>query len=318
MRKLKFSFLLVIMILSANAFAAEPVEKEYFVYYFDNPNYIEQADSALNKTRRQMIEMIRDSLPYKPSVYLVESMKDFETVVRGKIPDWGAAAAFPERHLMAIKSPDKFAIGKPLEELLAHEYSHLLLHHRTGFSEPPRWFDEGLAMLVSFEWDWTDNLAMSRAGTFHQFISLSEIEKMNRFGTAKAQIAYSQSYLAVEYFYKQYGANPVNRFLDAIKSGQSIDSALSASTGGTYSEFEKEFTDYLGSRYNIASLFMDTLFFWVFLALIVIVAAFVRYHRRRQYYRKWAQQEKLQSTDFDYGDPKHPEQTDEEDESWRG
>jgi hypothetical protein len=54
------------------------------------------------------------------------------------------------------------------------------------------------------------------------------------------------------------------------------------------------------------------------LALIVIVAAFVRYKRRRQYYKKWAEDEKLQSKDFDYGNPDKPEQADEEDEPWRG
>jgi hypothetical protein len=67
----------------------------------------------------------------------------------------------------------------------------------------------------------------------------------------------------------------------------------------------------------MASLFMDTMFFWLFLALIVIVAGYVRYKKRRQYYKKWALEEKLQSKDFDYGDSKKPEQTDEEDESWR-
>jgi len=315
---LKFLSIFFALSISATAFSVEPVETEYFVFYFDNHYYIERADSALNKVRRQMMGLVQDSLNYKPSIYLLENIDEFNRVIRGRIPDWGAAAAFPERRLIAVKSPDKFRVGKSLEELLAHEYSHLLLHHRTGFSDPPRWFDEGLAMLVSFEWDWADNLAMSRAGTFGQFIKLREIEQMNRFGAAKAEIAYAQSYLAVDYFYQEYGANQVNSFLDAIKSGHSLDSAFSESIGATYSEFEEEFKTYLGERYNIASLFMDTMFFWLLLAVIVIVAGYLRYKKRRQYYKKWAEEEKLQSKNFDYGDPKEPEQTDEEDEPWQG
>jgi len=318
MPRLKLPPIFFVLFISATVFSVEPIETDYFVYYFDNPRYIEQADSALNKVRRQMMELMQDSLDYKASVYLLEDINEFNKVIRGRIPDWGAAAAFPERKLIAVKSPDKFKIGKPLEELLAHEYSHLLLHHRTGFSEPPRWFDEGLAMLVSFEWDWADNLAMSRAGTFGQFINLREIKLMNRFGAAKAEIAYAQSYLAVDYFYSEYGDKQVNSFLDALKSGYSLDSAFSASIGATYSEFEEEFKAYLSKRYNVASLFMDTMLFWVFLAVIVIVAGYVRYKKRRQYYKKWAEEEKLQSKDFDYGDPGHPEQSDEEDQTWRG
>ncbi len=317
MRVLKLTIIVCGLFLCPTGFSAEPVEREHFIFYFDNPTYIEQADSALNQVRRQMIGLVQDSLDYKASVYLLEDINEFNKVIRGKIPDWGAAAAFPERKLIAIKSPDKFQIGKSLNELLAHEYSHLLLHHRTGFTRPPRWFDEGLAMLVSFEWDWADNLAMSRAGTFHQFLNMREIEQMNRYGAAKAEIAYAQSYLAVDYFYREYGAKSVNKFLDVLKSGESPDSAFNAAIGATYVEFEEEFKNYLGARYNITSLFMDTVFFWIFLAFLVIVAWLFRYNKRRQYYKKWAEEEKLQSKDFDYGDPKHPEQTDEEDEPWR-
>jgi len=299
-------------------FSAEPVEREHFVFYFDNPGYIDKADSALERVRSQMIDFVQDSLSYKAKVHLLDDMAEFNKVIRGRIPDWGAAAAFPERELIALKSPDKFRVGKSMDELLAHEYSHLLLHHRTGFARPPRWFDEGLAMLVSFEWDWEDNLSMSRAGTFGQFIGLREIEGMNRFGESKAQLAYAQSYLAVEYFYREYGSNSVNRFLDALQAGHSLDSAFNASVGGSYFEFENEYKEYLRGRYNIASLFMDTMLFWLFLALIVIVAAFLRYKKRRQYYKKWEEEEKLQSKDFDYGDADKPEQIDEEDEPWRG
>ena len=133
----------------------------------------------------------------------------------------------------------------------------------------------------------------------------------------KAEIAYAQSYLAVDYFYRVDKARQVNRFLDALKSGKTVDSAFNVAIGATYSEFENEFKDYLGKRYNISSLFMDTIFFWIFLALLVLVIWLIKYNKRRQYYKKWAEEEKLESKDFDYGDPKHPEQIDDEDEPWR-
>jgi len=36
----------------------------------------------------------------------------------------------------------------------------------------------------------------------------------------------------------------------------------------------------------------------------------------KEYYKKWEEEEKLHSTDFDYGDPDNPEQTDDE-EPWQ-
>ena len=50
--------------------------------------------------------------------------------------------------------------------------------------------------------------------------------------------------------------------------------------------------------------------------MIVVVATFLRYRTRRKYSKQWEEEEKLQSTDFDYGDPDNPEQIDD-DEPWR-
>jgi hypothetical protein len=62
---------------------------------------------------------------------------------------------------------------------------------------------------------------------------------------------------------------------------------------------------------------MDTIILWLFLAMVVIVAFFLRFKKRRSYYKKWDEEEKLHSTDFDYGDSTRPEQSDEDDEPWR-
>jgi hypothetical protein len=320
MNKLIYSLAILICLLCSSGHAAKTIpliEKEQFSYYPGDTRVIDAADSILNAAREKMIEILKDSLDYKASIYILDDLKKFNELIRGRIPDWGAAAAFPERKLIAVKSPEHFSINKSLKELLPHEYSHLLLAKRTGFYRPPRWLDEGLAMYISFEWGWPDNLAMSRAGAFGQFLELKEIEELNRFESSKAQIAYAESYLAVEYLIREYGLNTFNRLLDNIASGMSIDDALDNSIGGNYKEFEQEYRKHLAKKYNVASLFMDTLYFWLFLAIVVIVAGFLRFKKRREYYRKWEAEERLQSTDFDYGDPNKPEQIDDEDEPWR-
>ena len=318
---LRNTLLLILMLSGTNIHSAvasepEPVERKHCVFYFDNPRYIEMADSVLNQTRVRLQEFLSDSLSYKPSIHLVEDINRFHSLIRGRFPDWGAAAAFPERHLMAIKSPDKFNINKSLKELLIHEYTHLVVHDMSGFYSPPRWFDEGMAMFVSMEWSWSDNLAMNRAAVFGDLLPLGHISKLNRFGHGKAQVAYAESYLAVKYMYDNYGARSLRVYLDRIASGGTPSQALMASTGANALEFEQEFHKHLTKRFNIMMLFMDTMFFWVGLSIVVIIGVFLRYRKRRQYYKKWEEEEKLHSTDFDYGDSDHPEQIDD-DEPWR-
>lgn len=295
---------------------AAAVEREQFVYYFDQPRYIDLADSVLMRARAQLFALVGDTLEYKAKVYLVDEVDKFQRLLRGRIPDWGAAVAYPPRGLMAVKSPDKFNLGKSLAQLLTHELAHLVLAQRTGFYEAPRWFEEGLAQRVSTEWSWLDNLAMSKAAIFSQYIPLSEIEMMNRFNQSRVQVAYAQSHVAVNYFYDAYGAAAVNKFLDAIREGASYDEALMQSTGSDYAGFEREFQEYWSGRYNLITLLADMMWLWFLLALVVIIGVFLRYRKRRAYYRKWEQEERLASTDFDYGDPDNPEQIDD-DEPWR-
>jgi len=298
--------------------STQPVTTDHAMYYFDDRTYLTEAESSLVRARRRLIDILRDSLDYKPSIYLTADMIRFNQLIGERFPDWGAAAAIPMRQQIVLKSPSRFQAGRPLAELVAHEYSHLALAHRTGFGEPPRWFDEGLAMYISMEWGWSNNLAMSRAAVFRQFIDLSEIDRVNRFGSDKAQVAYAQSYLAVKYFISQYGHDGINRFLNEIARGRPTDSALMASTGSNYADFEKEYYDFLSKRYNITSLLMDTSYFWIALAFLLALGGFLKFRRRRKYYKKWQEEEKFESRDFEYGDSDNPEQTDDdEDESWR-
>ena len=83
MRKLKFLVFVSTWLASFACLAIEPVDKEHFVFYFDNPSYIEQADSAMNQVRKQMIGLVQDSLDYKASVYLLENIDEFNKVIRG-------------------------------------------------------------------------------------------------------------------------------------------------------------------------------------------------------------------------------------------
>ena len=91
-----------------------------------------------------------------------------------------------------------------------------------------------------------------------------------------------------------------------------------ASTGSNYTDFEKEYFDFLSTRYNITSLLMDTSYFWITLAFLLALGAFLKFRRRRSYYKKWQEEDKYQSRNFDYGDSDTPElPDDDEDDAWR-
>lgn len=322
---IRFALLLLVTIIISPQSDSIELEKELnkyvtddFTLYAENDQYLNLFVTNIEKTKKKLDSLLGVTLDYKPDIYLVGHLPDFNRIIGGRMPDWGAAAAIGEKKLIVMKSPDSFNLNKSLRELIAHEYTHLIIDKKSFFYEPPRWFNEGMAMLMSTEWSWTNNLSMNNAALFGNFIPLSDIQMVNRFHESKANLAYSESYLAVKYLIDNYSNKSLRIFLDNFSRTGNLDSALYHAAGATEVEFEREFKDYLNKRYNFASLFMDTIFFWIGLAFVVIIGFFVRFRKRREYYKKWEDEEKLASTDFDYGDPDNPEEPDfDDDESWR-
>jgi len=314
-RRLKCLLIMVLAGAGPAIRAGEPVKKGDFTYHFDHPGYVNLADSALVAVRVQVNALLGVEQRFPVDVYMVESLASFDSLIGGKFPDWGAAAAVPMWHRIVVKSPERFRLGRPLGELLRHEYAHLALDQRTGLHAAPRWFDEGLAMVVSMEWSWDDNITMGVSAVLGQFIPLSDLARMNLFPESQARLAYAQAYMAVQYLIESYGTAAVHDFLDAIARGESVDDALMASVGSNSADFESELHLYWQSRFNLLTVLTSSMYFWLGLALILIVGGFLAFRRRRQYYRKWEEQEKFASTDFEYGDPDKPEETDD-DEPW--
>ncbi len=313
-------FILVILLVIVFSAAADRkenvIEKEYFYYIGESDQFIEPIETAIIQARKILIEILHDSLSYKPKIYIENDLRSFKELIGTAFPDWGAAAALPYREMIAIKSPAHFSLGKPLGELVRHEYAHLALHDRLRMQNPPRWLDEGVAMYVSSEWGWEDNFAMSRAVVFRSLVPLHEIEDLNLFPSGRAQTAYAESYLAVKYILDEYGDGTLNYLLDAIRSRESFNDAFLNTFGSSYKEFEEEYFKFLNTRYNLMTLFGDLYFVWIFLAVVIVIGFFIRLFRRQKHYKKWDEEERLQSTDFDYGDPDNPEQIDDDDKPW--
>jgi hypothetical protein len=292
------------------------IERPRFFYVSRNDQFIEPIESALEGARTFLIGILGDSLSYKPRIYIEYDLDSFNKLIGSSFPDWGAAAALPYRQMIAIKSPAHFNLGRSLGELVRHEYAHLALEDFLKHNLPPRWLDEGVAMYTSAEWQWENNFAISKAVVFNNLIPLKEIGQLNRFSQARANTAYSESYLAVQYLIQEYGRETFILFLNNLANRGTIDEAFMESIGSDYDGFEREFFEYLKTRYNVMTLLGDLSFLWLILAGVVLAGFLLHFRKKRKYYKKWDEEERYQSTDFDYGDPDNPEEIDDEDTPW--
>jgi hypothetical protein len=278
----------------------------------DIPGDAVYADSVIKVTDGRLRELIGPFSLDSLDVFIVASEARFDSLAGNAIPDWGAAVAMPHRHRIVIKSPLILIGDKSLGELVAHEYSHIAMTDAVRPRRPPRWLDEGMAMYVSAEWGWGDNLAIGWAVAIGSIIPLADIEQLNRFDDDKAQVAYSESYLAFKYFVDTYGISGLNILLRSIKAGRRLDYSFVAATGADQEAFEREFSVFLAGRYNLVTNIFSSNLIWVLLALVIVVGFIINRINRKKRLREFDEYDKYHSTDFDYGEVEEPD----EDKPW--
>lgn len=300
-----FLSVIVFLILAGTA-----VSNNAYRILTDIPEDGAYADSVLRVTQKRLSAMIGSFRIAPLDIFIVTSEEKFDSLAGSSIPDWGAGVAVPYRNLIVIKSPLILSGDKSLGELVAHEFSHIVLDRRLKRHQAPRWLNEGMAMYLSAEWGWSDNVSVSWAVVLGAIIPLSDIENLNRFEADIARVAYSESYLAFKFFIDTYGESSLNILLDRIAAGEQPDRAFIAATGMNHAGFEREFSIYLNGRYNMLTLLFDSNLLWIMMALVVVIGFILSRLRRKKRLEEFDEYEKYHSTDFDYGEVEKPDEDD--------
>jgi Peptidase MA superfamily len=197
------------------------------------------------------------------------------------LPEWGGGGAIG-RDLIVVPTAARPFLDQSLAQVTRHELVHIVLNRAYPSCAVPRWFHEGVAMTLSGELSLEENVIVSRAIFTNSLLALSSIDSVNAFGRNRADLAYSQSHLAVLFLIDQYGLDVLSDVLiSARKTGafwKGIDAILSL----TPQEFELAAREYVTARYKLVFLFADYPAFWVAIVLLFLVASGVAFVRKRK------------------------------------
>lgn len=304
-----FTTLLLVSIVYVSLLAAPPRNKLIGQRYFDivAPSFdlAKQTETVLLDAREDAIVMLGDEVTERISVHIVESRDEFVRMTRGALPDWGIGCAIPSENTIVIISPEAMEYDKPFYEIVRHEWAHIALRHRVGRGYLPRFLDEGFAMHFANQWNTSYSLTLAKSGLTGSWFNLRQIDKVNFFNTSQAQIAYAQSFQAVQYFLEMYGMEALQILLDELRDGANLDQALHASIGAGIQTFEIEYNEYLRNHYSWYIIFTDMSIIWIGLAFLIVLAFLLKKKKGKDTIKRWEEEEKYQSTDFDYeeGDP---------------
>jgi tetratricopeptide (TPR) repeat protein len=186
----------------------------------------------------------------------VEGLAAMTPLTRAEIEASGTIAMCKYDRMMVV-SPRDLVYGYGWRDTLAHEYIHHLLTKRSA-NRVPLWLHEGLAKY--FERGWVENAEPALAPPTEHLLAealaarkLIPLEKLHpSIGKLPTQddaaLAFAQVYTLVDWMVGKDGLEGINRLLDQLGAGDSLDDALVAVYGLTFRQLEQTWRTWLARR----------------------------------------------------------------------
>ena len=199
----------------------------------------------------------------------------------GILPEWGGGGAIGG-NLIIIPTDFKPFLEQNFSQVTVHEIVHSVLYRAYPGVNIPRWFHEGLAMLMSGELSFEESSVLSKAIFLSRLMPLASIDSVNGFGRNRADLAYSQSHCALRFLTDNYSMEVIADILRKAQRMHDFWKGLNEAVGLSPAEFEDLTRKYIVSKYQFVFLITDYYAWWVGIALLVIVGFFVTMRRNRK------------------------------------
>ncbi len=206
-------------------------------------------------------------------IILAATDERFDSVTRGRLPDWGGGAAFPGSNTIVLK------LEGDVRRVLRHEMAHLALHNTV--TRVPLWFDEGYAARAAGEWGRLQTLRVNWALLTGSSPTLRQMTVDLRAGAGRAETAYALATTAVLLLERLGGERGLEPLIASLSGTADFDGSLRVTYQMTLGQFEELWRQELRRRYGWVLLFGSLTVFWTVLGLVLVSLWWWRRHRDR-------------------------------------
>jgi hypothetical protein len=222
------------------------------------------------------------------TVYLAGSEAEFRALSRGRVPHWGVGCAFPAEGVILLQNlPGR---GAELAQTARHELAHIALHRRVQ-GRVPVWFHEGVAMWFAREWRLWDSASVFFWVLADGLVPLGEIDAVLGFPSARAQLAYTESLLAITHVIDLGGPQAISRIVTEVAAGDRFEAALVRATGLSLAQFEASWSGYVSGRFGWAGLVSSPQVLWLSVSGLVVAAYLAVRLRNRARRARWERED---------------------------
>jgi hypothetical protein len=167
-----------------------------------------------------------------------------------------------------------------LEEVLAHEVAHVLIHRASGGRRVPRWFDEGVAMLAARSWRLRDQGELALGLLSGPRVPLWKLDDLFQGDRREVERGYALSGTLVQDLLERYGPAVPRIVLARLAHGDTFDEAMRGATGATLIDIGEAFYERQASLKRWIPILTSTAVLWFGISLLAIAAG-IRKRRRR-------------------------------------
>jgi hypothetical protein len=294
-----------------NASSWLELRSQHFTIRYQEPEH-KMASFLLQraeKTREAVLRDIGHAPAFPIVIYLAPTWEAFQDVQPGgEAPSWSVGTAYPALNLIILRSPRGIKGGRTkIEEVLKHEYAHLVLAIALKGHEAPQWLDEGFTMLQSRGWSISWTYILSRGVLSKTLIPLEKLADGFPLDQHQAQLAYAQSFSFVSYIKNEYGTEAMARLIKGIAYGLDAEEALRQATGLGLRNLERGWKAELKKRYSWIPIATSFFSLWFLTSLLFLLGYWLKRRKAKRTLREWEQEEVLQEPPF------LPESSDDED-----
>jgi hypothetical protein len=199
-------------------------------------------------------------------------------------PYWAAGLADPRRARILLFADRLDVAGhEGLPGALAHEAAHLVLGTNVPeTAEVPRWYDEGLAMLVERDLSWRDAFEIARMVVAGDPPPLSTLAREWPATGAGARAAYAAALSFVGYVQRDAAPGAPRRLVEALRQGADFERAFVIAYGSGTAGSEAAWRGTLGDRYIVLPLVLLGTVANVALGIFALLALAAGHVRRRR------------------------------------
>ena len=200
------------------------------------------------------------------------------------LPEWGGGGAIGKNDIIVCIDKKPF-LNHSVYQITVHELVHIAINRICQDVAVPRWFHEGLAMILSGEATTRENIVVSKALFSGSLMQLKAIDSVNAFGRFRAELAYCQSRQAVLYLIDIYGIGVFREIIKASKETGSIWKGFEEVLEISERELELLYRNYIMKNHGRFFWLADYYLIWsgiVLLFLMGYVATLIRIRKKRK------------------------------------